>query len=176
MPSLAATAIVLRFRDLVTEAGGTIAEHRRILRQREYVWWGWWRRQAEHIPRTTLGELFTSDGPGRVSVILFDSGTLELCSTYASQVVVAPTNLGIHTPEFDATPDYYVRGNYSTWFRLVEEIIPLRRSTLPIVGKPTTSLNEDRLPVETMVTEMTLESLRDDRPTLWLARPPDTVD
>ena len=36
--------VVLRFRDLVTEPGGTIDEHRRLIAAHGSAWWGWWMR------------------------------------------------------------------------------------------------------------------------------------
>jgi len=109
--------------------------------------------------------------PASVPIVLFDSGTLELHATRATHVVVAPSIVGIHTPEFDATPEYYLRGHYPLWFRLEKEIAPLSIQSLDIVGRPTTDQDADHLPTGEAREKMSLEALRDDRPTLWLAQP-----
>ena len=163
-------AIILRFRDLVTELGGTIAEHRRLIHQHGHVWWGWWRRQAEHIPRATLAELFQAESPN-LSLVLFDSGTLELYRALTTDVVVAPTNVGIQTPQFEATSGYYVRGHYPLWFRLEEDIAPLDVADVTVIGKPTNGPDSDRFPDQSVTGEnLSLKALRDDRPTFWLCR------
>lgn len=172
MIGAASATIVLRFRDLVTELGGTIAEHRRIMRYQGHAWWGWWRRQSEHVPKGAMAGLFAAGSKrNEVAMILFDSGTLRLYGTLASQVVVSPTAGGIQSPAFEATPEYYVRGQYPLWFRLEGDIVPLAESTVEVIGTPTTSAAADVLPDEpASAHSMSLEQLRDDRPTLWLAR------
>src|ERR1041385_5041989 len=107
--------LLLRFRDLVTEPGGNIAEHRRIIRQRGYAWWGWWARQREKVPRTVFEQLFPS-GDAERDVLLFDSGMMRMYRTTVGKVVVAPSHLGVNSPDFEATPEYYVRGRYPAWF------------------------------------------------------------
>src|SRR5213594_1380199 len=77
-------ALMLRFRDLVTEPGGNIAEHRRIIRQRGYAWWGWWARQREQVPRRVLEELFPSESTP-TEILLFDSGMMRMYQTRASK-------------------------------------------------------------------------------------------
>jgi hypothetical protein len=45
------SSIILRFRDLSTPAGTTtIDEHKKIISERGYVWWGWWHKQGETVP------------------------------------------------------------------------------------------------------------------------------
>ena len=163
-------ALVLRFRDLVTEPGGTISEHRNIIRHRGHVWWGWWRRQAEHIPKGVLAGLF-NESVQRVPIVLFDASGLGLYVSDASEVVVAPSIVGISSPEFDATPEYYVRGRYPLWFRLEGDITPIKAKSLYIIGRPTDAPDLDKVPDTTAAGDETpLETLRDDRPTLWLCR------
>lgn len=163
-------AIILRFRDLVTESGGTVAEHRRIIRLRGYVWWGWWYRQAEHIPKGVLRELFPSESAVRMPILLFDSGALEIYCSYVTKIAAAPSIVGINSPEFEATPEYYVRGRYPLWFRLEGDITRLALSSVRILQRPTQGPAFDRLPVNRAPgEELSLEALRDDRPTLWLS-------
>jgi hypothetical protein len=163
-------AIVLRFRDLVTELGGTIAEHRRILRQRGYVWWAWWRRQKEFVPRQTLASLFSASGPP-LPVLLFDSGGLELFLTSARRVVVAPSEAGVHAPQVVATPEYYVRGQYPAWFQFEGEITSVPDKSVHVIGRPTANSEADHIPSSDATgDEVPLDKLQDERPTLWLAR------
>ena len=165
--------IVLRYRDLVTEMGGTIGEHRRVMRRRGFVWWGWWRRQAEHVPRQVLAKLFGSQMSGPVPVMLFDSGALEVYLSCAAQAVVAPSLVGMQTPQLDATPDYYVRGRYAVWYRLERDATAIDLSAISIVGRPTANAESDYVPHDSSGAELlTLEQLRDDRPTMWLASMP----
>lgn len=164
--------IVLRFRDLVTELGGTIAEHRRVLRQYGHVWWGWWYRQSEHIPRQALGELFSGAADRRVPILLFHSGTFEAYATNASRVVVAPSIVGISSPDYGITPQYYPRGRYPAWFRLEGDIVPTSADAVRIVGRPTLSSDSDGVPKQTLpATEVALQELGAERPTLWLFSP-----
>src|SRR5947199_204475 len=117
-------ALMLRFRDLVTEPGGNIAEHRRIIRQKGYAWWGWWARQRETVPRGVFEELFSLESDP-TEIILFDSGMMRLYRTTSRKAVVAPSHLGVNSPDFEATPEYYVRGRYPAWIRLEGDINPI---------------------------------------------------
>lgn len=166
-----AIAIVLRFRDMVTEVGETIAEHRKIFRQFGHVWWGWWYRQSEYVPRNVLEGMFAKTNSPSVQVLLFDSGSLDVYATRASRVVVAPSIVGINSPEYHATPEYYLRGRYPAWFRFGVDIMAVDVSSLRIIGKPTSGPNFDRIPeVTTQAENVSLSVLRDDRPTFWLSR------
>lgn len=163
-------AIVLRFRDLVTEQGGTISEHGKILRNRGYVWWGWWRRQSELVPRNVLADLFPDEEGVEIPIVLFDSGALELSISHSSRVVMAP-GTGIRTPEADATPEYAARAPYPLWFRLERDISAMDTKSIRIVARPTLSAADDRLPRDPSAGEdVGMADLRDDRPTLWLAQ------
>lgn len=168
MADLASRSVVLRFRDLVTELGGTIAEHRRLIRQNGYVWWGWWRRQSEEVPRKLFAELFR-DSPSRIGIVLFDSGTLRLYDSTATSVVIAPSVVGIQSPDFRSTPDYYVRGHYPAWFRLEGDIAPRQAAALTIVASPTAPAESARVEQSAPGRVLSLEALRDERPTLWIA-------
>src|SRR5947209_5651385 len=127
-------ALLLRFRDLVTEPGGNIAEHRRIIRQHGYAWWGWWARQREKVPRSVLEQLYPPSS-FETEVVLFDSGMMKLYRTTSSKTVVSPSHLGVTSPDFEATPEYYVRGRYPAWFRLEKDILPFEATSLKVVAK-----------------------------------------
>ncbi len=109
----------MRFRDLVTEPGGTILEHRRVLDERDTVWWGWWMRQYESPPRDVLGELRDRLDEGVEPVIfLLDSGQAALYSAVVADLRVGPPDDSLSSPDVSRTPEYYQRGRYPAWFLL----------------------------------------------------------
>ena len=170
MTLLAEYSLMLRFRDLVTEPGANIEEHRKIIRNRGYAWWGWWARQREHAPRLAFAALFSADA-NATDVVLFDSGMMRFYRTQATQVVVAPSRLGVNSPDFEATPDYYVRGRYPAWFRLAGDIAPASLETVQVVARPSLDADVELLP-GIVGLPTSLEALRDDRATLWVIRTP----
>lgn len=110
--------LVLRFRDLVTEPGGTIYEHRRIIEAMGYVWWGWWMRQYEIPPSALFEQIYeTIRGGVEPEAYLFDSGRAQLHQCRVSDIRVAPEDT-IGPPELEAAPHYYQRGSYPAWFKL----------------------------------------------------------
>ncbi|WP_129590242.1 hypothetical protein [Roseovarius nitratireducens] len=129
-----------------------------------YAWWGWWARNQEKAPRDQLAGLF--DDTGReVRIILFDTGLMECYQTLCSSVVLAPGGEGIGSPDFRATPHYYVRGRYPAWFRLHGPIETLDQSAFKVIERPTFGGVHTTSPNEQV---LGLEALRDERPTLWL--------
>lgn len=110
---------VLRFRDLVTEEGGSISEHRRIISKKGSTWWGWWMRQYETCPEVYFKELSRRlEERGAWRIYLLDSGESKIHRAELRQVLVAPFGNKIATPDASKTPDYYQRGKYPAWFRL----------------------------------------------------------
>ena len=168
--------LMLRFRDLVTEPGGNIAEHQKIIRQQGGAWWGWWSRQREHVPRITLERLF-GELRLKVPILLFDSGMTFLYITYADRAIVAPSLIGINSPDFEATPDYYVRGRYFVWFHFCEEIQALVSQNIDVIARP--SIDEDvglvAPIVDSPVAEMSLDDLREEPATMWVTRYPRSI-
>jgi hypothetical protein len=158
---------MLRFRDLVTEPGGNILEHRRILRRRGYVWWGWWARSHEVIPRKVFHELLA---PSAVfcEAILFDRGMLRFYRTSITSVVVTPTHLGVNSPDYDATPEHYVRSRHPAWFRLEGDIVLLDSYSPRVLARPTEPGGEDELPQALIGDPIDPVALADERPTLWV--------
>lgn len=161
-------ALMLRFRDLVTEPGGNIAEHRRILRQHGSCWWGWWARSHEVVPRDMFGQLLPSNTDSPLEGILFDRGMLRLYRTTISRIVVAPSHLGVHSPSFETTPEYYVRGRYPAWFRLEGDISPIEGIVPRVVARPTESDATGVLKADLQGEPIGLSELADERPTLWV--------
>ncbi|MCL4299777.1 MAG: hypothetical protein KJ077_28840 [Anaerolineae bacterium] len=117
--------IILRFRDLVTEAGETIRIHRAIVNSFGEVWWGWWMRQYENIPYNLFQELAESiEKAGELHGYCFNSGTTELYTVQIKQIAVAPGNGTISSPDPEKTPEYYHMARYPAWFllRSIEDI------------------------------------------------------
>jgi len=111
------STIMLRFRDLVAP---TIAEHQRIIDERGYVWWGWWKKPTEIVPGELLRALSerahqpVGDPP---FIYLLDTGRGVL---YAAPLleVASSTRRDIPCPQPMATPDYYRGREYAAWFKL----------------------------------------------------------
>lgn len=157
--------ILLRFRDLVTEPGGNIEQHRRIIDELGFAWWGWWARSHEKVPKEELADLV--EGRTHFPAILFDSGMMKFYYSKCSKIAVAPGDAGIASPDFRATPHYYVRGSYPAWFKLYEDIKVVDRSSFKVTGRPTISeTKSDEKQSESR--PLDIVSLRDERPTLWL--------
>lgn len=160
--------LLLRFRDMVTEPGGSIAEHKRIVRQSGYVWWGWWARKHETVPRELLAQLLGPDNPS--PIILFDTGFMRCYQSTCTRVVVAPSHVGVNSPDLESTPEYYARGRFPAWFRLVGDISPIKLIAPAIVARPTSPSFQGAssyLPAQSI----SLETLNDERPTLWVISP-----
>lgn len=111
MPS----TMVLRFRDLIAD---TIPEHVDIIEDRDYVWWGWWNKPNEYIPRRTWANFReTIETQGELKVLLADSGSQQIYEATLVEICASETERPIATPAPDATPIYYHAREYKAWFR-----------------------------------------------------------
>lgn len=92
--------MILRFRDLSTPPGTTIDEHKKIIEQKGYVWWGWWNKHGETVPtnafRAILDKIAQS---GPLEVYLFDTGQQLLYSAKLTEIEWDKTSKLIETPE-----------------------------------------------------------------------------
>jgi hypothetical protein len=116
--------MVLRFRDLISE---TIPEHRNCIRQFGYVWWGWWNKPDEKIPRKELSQFQDMiKANGYLWVYLADSGTLRLYKGKLIEIDMAENEESYECKEFDKVPEYYFAAKYKTWFRFakIEDTFP----------------------------------------------------
>lgn len=159
--------LVLRFRDLVTEPGGTILEHRRVLQDRDTVWWGWWMRQYEESPRGVLGEIRDQlTGREEPSIFLLDSGTAQLFSAVVTDLRVGPPGETLASPDVSRTPGYYQRGRYPVWFLLTKiEDDSLESHSWRFAEFPTNPTKNEEY-VGRQVTS--LEQVRETDATLWV--------
>src|SRR5690606_29981774 len=83
------------------------------------------------------------NGQTYCQIFLLDTGELKLYKTVASSIVVAPSVVGITSPEPESTPDYYVRGRYPAWFQLYEEIVQTEIDNLSVLERPTLGKADD---------------------------------
>ena len=115
------TTMVLRFRDLTAP---TIDEHRKLLSGKGYVWWGWWNKPNEKVPRDTFAsftERIARDGS--MPIFLLDSGTEKLYRSQLSEIVPSPTTANVPSPDKSATPTYYHDSGCRAWFKFSGEIL-----------------------------------------------------
>lgn len=111
--------LALRFRDLVAP---TIERHQEVIsHQHGYVWWGWWNKPAEQIPRETFASLReVIERDGSLQIYLLDSGEERLYRAKLTGIRDAPTKQPIPSPEPKCTPEYYHEREYRAWFRFTE--------------------------------------------------------
>lgn len=121
MPS----SMILRFRDLSGPIGSTVARHKQIIKEHGGVWWAWWNKPDETIPRD-LFAIFKAHirASGFLAVYLADSGRFLLFRARVTQIQEAPTEEPISSPDAGETPEYYRETPYKAWFRLecIEEV------------------------------------------------------
>src|SRR2546426_8699508 len=110
------TSMVLRFRDLVAK---TVEQHLLLIEKYGYVWWGWWNKPDEKIPRSTFAsfeKVIASEK--RLFVFLVDSGNSWLYRASLVDIKIPSDETFIDCPEPEKTPTYYAAGKYMAWFKL----------------------------------------------------------
>jgi predicted phosphodiesterase len=112
-----ATTFILRFRDLVTESGGTISRHMDLIRDRQAVWWAWWRKAGETVPVDEMRRLRTIARGAGLAVYLHDSGQNKLYAATCRDIDWTVEPEGKASPEDTLTPDYYRQRQYMMWFK-----------------------------------------------------------
>ena len=84
------TSMALRFRDLGAE--DTISEHKKLIRECDYVWWGWWSKPPEKIPRKTFAQFSgVIESKGHLDIYLVDSGKNLLYKTKLKEMAISST-------------------------------------------------------------------------------------
>ena len=107
---------LLRYRDLIAS---TLEEHRKIIAEHGYCWWGWWRRPTEGERTDFWGPLQAelASHPGGVPIGLFDSGHGKVTSAQVAGLL--PPGLPLPEAEWDRVPGYYRRSPFSAaWIKL----------------------------------------------------------
>ena len=114
--------IVLRFRDINVNRNETIRNHRLIINDMGYCWWGWLYREYERNPHSELGQLhgqlLANAASTTYAVGLYDTGQGRMYKGLCDGVTTWPT-VGF-SPEVDFTPDYYRDRRAPAWFRFKE--------------------------------------------------------
>jgi Calcineurin-like phosphoesterase len=135
------TTIALRFRDL---SGPTIPEHLAIIDERGSVWWAWWAKPSEQVPRDFLAQLLDRIAADNgVWIFLVDSGNNVAYRAHLIDISYAPANSPIPSPDRERTPAYYRDNQYRIWFELGE----IREAGTEAADK-ITSYSYDELPPE----------------------------
>lgn len=111
--------VILRFRDLVTRKGETIALHREVIEKREFVWWGWWNKAGERIPDEVFRRLKQATPPG-LPLLLVDSGRHQVFRAVCTDILWSATQEAVPSPRKQATPAYYKDQLYRAWFKFSE--------------------------------------------------------
>ena len=106
------SSIILRFRDLSTAPGKTIAEHQKIIMQNGFVWWGWWNKEGERVPEDAFRELNLLSKNNPMGIFLFDTGQNQLRRAKLAEIEWDSQLRRIGAPDRAATPDYYGDSEY----------------------------------------------------------------
>jgi 3',5'-cyclic AMP phosphodiesterase CpdA len=122
--------LLFRFRDLVAP---TIEEHQRIITERGWCWWGWWKRPSEDSRGDIWDDLARQIGDGKtVEVGLFDSGSGTVHRALVTGVKKpAPAGddgvqntIRVPVEEADHVPPYYRESPFSRAWMKITRIDP----------------------------------------------------
>ena len=116
------STIILRFRDLVTDRGQTVAWHQAIIENPACgdVWWGWWRKRDETVPDNVFRELAKRAKTCGFEAYLMDSGQELLYRVVCTDIKWDANLVEITSPDVIKTPEYYNQRKYLAWFQLSE--------------------------------------------------------
>jgi hypothetical protein len=115
------TNVALRFRDLNIEIGDTIKEHRKIIDDFRYCWWGWWKKAEERVPYSVMRyfkNVIASEG--YIWIFLVDSGTRRLYNAKLIDLDYANDEIPKECREIDKVPEYYFSKKCLVWFCFCE--------------------------------------------------------
>lgn len=109
------TTLILRFRDFSEKS--TIREHKKIINEKGYVYWGWWAKPQEKVPLNDIIDFRDSFKGSEKEIILFDSGTQKV---YTAKCINIHINNGDPCTVEDKSyiPEYYRKTNCRMWFKL----------------------------------------------------------
>lgn len=111
--------VILRFRDLVTAEGETIDKHMAVIKNHDYVWWGWWKKGNEKTPVDEFAKLKAVANTHPVDIYLVDSGQSLVYRAVCADIRFK-TDEKIPSPDKDKTPEYYQKQDYWVWFQLTK--------------------------------------------------------
>jgi calcineurin-like phosphoesterase family protein len=113
-------SIVLRFRDFPDLAADTVKEHRALIGTYGHVWWGWWRKATEPDRGEELRNFSKRLAAEPTSIGLVDISTRRYFLAEVTHCVASSGEEGIHSPEPEATPQYYADRAVAAWFRCTQ--------------------------------------------------------
>jgi predicted MPP superfamily phosphohydrolase len=109
-------SIVLRFRDFVEN---TILQHTEICKKRGYVWWGWWNKPDENLPKEYFINLLQIIREQKgLKIYLLDSGNYELYECTLLDIKYDNKNQKISCPEIKKSPSYYCHSEFLAWYKI----------------------------------------------------------
>ena len=141
------TTCILRFRDLITDDGGTIARHRESISKNrckfKFVWWGWWKKQQEKLPKEFLN-LASIAHKSELIIYLVDSGQKKLYTAICHDIVVSDTDTVAAPDSGKYTPKYYNKKKYYAWFKFsdITEIDPSKIQELTNIESSSLFIDE----------------------------------
>ena len=109
--------ILLRFRDIGVSDGGSVDLHAEIAKKRDFVWWGWIRREGHEIcPWELLVQQSRQlvDGPLRIGFI--HTGVNAFYGAELSTIHAHPRGEPLSAPELGRTPRYMHARRCAVWF------------------------------------------------------------
>lgn len=109
--------ILLRFRDIGVNDGESIHLHSEIAEKRDFVWWGWIRREGHEVcPWELLIQQSRRlvDGPARIAFI--HTGNNAFFTAELSVIHAHPKGEPLTAPELGRTPRYMHERKCSVWF------------------------------------------------------------
>ena len=100
--------IALRFSDKFAPLSGTIAEHRKVISEKGFVWYG---KLGTPVSDRICAELLKNEKP---RILLIHSGKVARYWVYINMILK-------ETPPLNEIPTYYRNqaNNFQTWFRVV---------------------------------------------------------
>src|SRR4051812_9126137 len=110
---------LFRFRDLVAN---TIEEHRKVISEHGWCWWGWWKRPSEDSRSDIWSGLAEeTKGGASVDVGLFDSGSGKIYRATVSGIIEPSSENMVKVPDDQAhhVPRYYRESPFSrAWMKI----------------------------------------------------------
>lgn len=106
-------SIVLRFSDY--EVDDSIKEHLDVFQEQGEVWWGWWRKDHEELPRDVLAAA-RDRLPLRIGLVNRQTGQFVLAR--CEDIAFDDSRDRIPTPDAARTPSYYRDAEIPAWLRL----------------------------------------------------------
>ena len=170
--------LVLRFRDLATEPGETIERHHGICSAQGKVWWGWWHKAREQVPKAAFEAIRLRAQGGKLEVFLLHAHEKAVYRATLSDVRWDPDAVAMPSPAMTLTPEYYRGRRCKAWF-LLTELKPT-----PVAFEPLASLlqvsvpaffGEDEPPEFAALAGTPLtspEALDEQNRTIWFVRAP----